>query len=89
MHEALGRIERRVEEIAELVDGWDHPRSHRSRLHKLESDVSGIALAKKVLEQHGATADVRWRQVREWSGLFFSLVAVVVAIAVALHTLGA
>jgi hypothetical protein len=73
-------LERRVDDVCELVDGYDHPRSHRNRLHALEGNAAAVGLARQVLRDRGRTELAVFDRVREWSSLLVAIGAVVIAV---------
>ncbi len=73
------RLEARMTALERLVDDPYEPRSHRRRLDAVEDNDRGVELAKKVLDEHGATASLRVRQVREWGSFAVAVSAVLIA----------
>jgi hypothetical protein len=74
-------LERASDRLHDLVDGhaeW----SHRTRLHKLETDAASAKLATQALHAYRTERGRGWR---EWGG--FTLAAVAVAVSVG-HAVG-
>jgi hypothetical protein len=72
------RLEEDVRALDEIVEG-QQPWSHRTRLHNLENDDRGVAIAAEALRAYRDQRNSVYTRVREWGAFVLAAAAIALA----------